>query len=461
MKIERISGALVLVALSTFNYPLISLAQVTGKGLSPAANTSRSYGDASIARDSGISQPLDLLNDFYPAIQVTISDHDNVRSRPDVDESDLKIVATPSLAYRTNFGRHKFYAAYTGTFTFHDELSQEDAQSNALGAKLGLDLTRRWDIDLFGGFGNSFEERGISGSRRFDNFTRNGLERGPEEIDYLNYGADLIFGRKTGILTAVLGFEHSEVDFDNAELVNGLRPEDRDREVDSLHLDVDWQFAGNTSVFARIQKSDVDYTARTNTLDSEQTDYMIGLRVKPSTALSGTVGVGRSDKDFDDALREGYDGNNYYANLNYSINPFSNIQLAASRTLEEPSDELADYYESEYFGVGWNHAVTPRVVFDVYAKWVDDDYDIAREDKFRDWGVGLDYIWRNWLTAGIYYGEIERESTRINVGYDDAYFGIRLRSDLRSVFSGRRDDDHVRPFGPETFDHPKKTKPAQ
>jgi len=40
-----------------------------------------------------LNQPLDLLNDFYPAITVTIADHDNVRRRPGVQESDLKIVA--------------------------------------------------------------------------------------------------------------------------------------------------------------------------------------------------------------------------------------------------------------------------------------------------------------------------------------------------------------------------------
>jgi len=463
MKLNRIKGKLILVGVSFTAVSNISFGQVTDRGLSSAANTTRSYNDASIARDSGLSQPLDLLNDFYPAIEVTIADHDNVRRRPDFDESDLKIVATPSLAYRTNFGRHQFYAAYTGTFTFHDDLSQEDAQSNAINAKLGLDLARRWDLDLFGGFGNSYEERGISGSRGFENFTRDGFDRGPEEVDYFNYGADLIFGRKTGIVTAVLGFEHNEVSFSNAELLNAQRPEDRDREVDSLHLDVNWQFAAKTSVFGRIQQYDTDYDSPTTTLDSEQTDYLIGLRWKPSAALSGVVGLGRSDKDFDDVTRAGYDGDIYYANLNYRINPFSNISLAASRTIEEPGDELANFYDSEFVGVGWNHALTPKLVFDVYAKWIDDDYDIGREDKFQDWGVGLDYIWRNWLTAGIYYGEVERESSLGNsVAYDDAYFGIRLRSDLRSLFSGRRnDDEEPRPYGPDTFDYPKKTEPSQ
>ena len=434
-----------------------AIAQVSTKGLSPPANTFRSYQDASIVRDSGLNQPLDLLNDFYPAIEVTVTDHDNVRRRPDFDESDLKIVASPSLAYRTNLGRHKFYAAYNGVYTFHQDIEQEDAEANTFIANAGLDLSRRWDINLFGGFGDTFEERGISGGREFSRFANNGINSGPEEVEYRSYGADLIFGRKIGVLTGVLGFEHFEAEFKSDNLPPLEAASDRDREIDSVHLDVNWQFASRTSVFGRVQKSDVDYNSDTNTLDSEQTDYLLGLRLKPLNALSGVVGVGYSEKEFDDPSREDYDGATYYANLSYTLQPFSVLELGVSRAVEEPSGEDASYYESDYFGVGLSHGFTDRLTFDAFAKWIDDEYENGRRDDFFDWGVGLDYVWKNWMTAGIYYGEIERESTRQLVGYDDSYFGIRLRSDLRSLFRGNRN----RETEPGSFDYPKRTQPTQ
>ena len=68
-----------------------AFAQVSTLGLPPAASTGTSFVDASIVRDSQINQPLDLLNDFYPAVEVTIYDHDNVRRRSDIQEEDLKI----------------------------------------------------------------------------------------------------------------------------------------------------------------------------------------------------------------------------------------------------------------------------------------------------------------------------------------------------------------------------------
>ncbi len=415
----------------------MSVGQVADLGLQPAANTFRSYQDASLNRDSGQYQPLDLLNDFYPSIEVSLSRHDNVRRRSSVQEEDTVLSISPTLGYRTNFGRHDFYAAYNGTFTFHDDFEQEDAQENLFNAKLGLDISRRWDLELFGSLGDSFERRGISGSRDFATFERLGVDSQPESVDFVGYGVDLIFGRKIGLLQAVLGYEYSGTSFDADQLVDSENFSDsRDRSSESLHLDVNWQFGDRTSVFGRIQRTDVDYDREDSTLDSDQTNFLIGLRWKPVGAWSGTVGLGATQKDFDDFRREGFDGSVYYANVNYDITQFSSLSFNAARTVEEPGDVESDFYESEFIGLGWRHIFNPRFSLDVYAKAIDDDFNSGREDQFFDWGAELSYSWRNWLTASIYYGDIDRDSNRANIAYEDTYYGIRLRSDLRSLLRG-------------------------
>jgi hypothetical protein len=458
MNIRRIKGKLILLGATMMAAMTAAVsAQVADNGLPPASNTYRAYQDASIARDSGLNQPLDLLSDFYPAITVTISDHDNARRRPDFQEEDLKIVVMPSLAYRTNIGRHQFYAAYSGTYNYHQDLTQEDAESNVVSAKLGLDLTRRWDLDVFASYGDGFQQRGISGGREFNQFADNGIDSGPENIEFLSYGADLIFGRKIGIVTAVLGYEYRETGYDSDDLFNGGDSSDRDRESESVHFDLNWQFASQTSIFGRIQRTETVYDLGQPSLDSRQTDYLVGLRFKPSNALSGVASVGRSVRVFDDGSRESYDGNAYYVNLNYAINPFSIVELSASKFVEEPGDDRSSYYESQFLGAAWSHSLSSQVLFGAYAKLVDDDYDIGRDDRFVDWGLGLDYVWRSWLTAGVYYGEIDRNSSLDGVDYDDRYFGIRLRSDLRPLLEGRG----KRRVEPSSFDYPRKTEASQ
>ncbi len=456
---KSVKGKLILVGLTgavAVAKPLY--AQVVDKGLSPAANTFRSHQDASIRRDSGLYQPLDLLNDFYPSIEVVIGKHDNVRRRPDFDEDDLRIAVNPALGYRTNFGRHQFYAAYQGSFVFHDDIEQEDAQANAFNAKLGLDLTRRWDLELFGSIGESYEERGVSGAREFFAFQNNGIDSGPETVDYVSYGADLIFGRKIGILQGVLGYEYTGTNFDSEGLSSDQNFEDsRDRETESIHLDLSWQFADRTSVFGRVQQTDIDYDRRDTTLDSRQTDYLVGLRWKPTGALSGALGVGYSSKDYEDPFRDEFEGSIYYANVNYAFNPFSTVSLNASRTVEEPGEVNADFYQSEFIGLGWSHAFNSKVSLGAYAKAIDDDFNTGREDQFFDWGLELNYNWRNWLAASIFYGEIDRESTLEDFEYDDRYYGIRLRSDLRSLL-GSNNEDKVEPY---SFDNTQRTKSTQ
>ena len=425
----------------------VGQAQVVERGLTPAANTYRSYQDASLNRDSGLYQPLNLLNDFYPSIEVHIAKHDNVRRRPEFQEEDLLITAMPSLGYRTNFGRHKFYAAYNGTFTFHQDLTQEDADEHGFNTKLGLDLSRRWDLELFGSIGETFERRGISGSRDFSSVDNIGIDSGPGRIDYLTYGADLIFGRKIGLVQGVLGYDYRSTGYTTNNLDDLENFADsRDRTSESIHLDINWQFADRTSVFGRVQKTDIEYDRRDNDLDSSQVNYLLGLRWKPVNSLSGALGVGVTRKDFSNPAREDFDGSVYYANLGYAINPFSNLSINASRTIEEPGDVSADFYESDLIALGWSHALTPRWSFDVYAKSINDDFNNGRRDDFFDWGGELTYAWRSWLSASLYYGEIERESNLEGIAYDDRYFGLKLRSDLRHFFKRSSDENQIEPI---------------
>lgn len=446
---KRLVGNQVFLTAFTMITSSIAVADVTSQGLPPASNTQRSFVDASIARDSGLNQPLDLLNDFYPAIEVTIADHDNVRRRTDIQEDDLKISVKPTLAYRTNLGRHKFYAAYSGHFTYHDELDEEDATSHNLLARLGLDVSRHWDFNIFGGVGESYEERGVSGSRPFNQFIP-GLDSGPDEVDYGFYGADLVYGRKASPLVGTIGFERYKSSYTNNFQGNENTTGGRDRVTDSIHLDLSYKIASKTAIFGRIQRQEIDYDRSLNTLDSEQTDFLIGLRWKPTNALSGVVGIGTTDRDFDDPRRGDYDGSSYYANVDYAYNPFSSFSFRAAKSVEEPGDDLSNFYVSELIGVGWDYAIKPNLLFNVFAKWIEDDYNTDRKDEFFDFGLGLDYVWRPWLTAGIYYGEIERDSSVDLIEYDDRYIGVRLKSDLRTLLRGRGSYTE-----PESFEYPR------
>ena len=87
--------------------------------------------------------------------------------------------------------------------------------------------------------------------------------------------------------------------------------------------------------------------------------------------------------------------------------------------------------------MSWDHSFTEHLTFGSFAKLIDDDFDNDRHDEFFDYGFSLDYAAKPWLTVGLYYEDIDRDSNFDNVAYEDRIFGIRFKSDLRSFLGNQ------------------------
>lgn len=409
---------------------------ITNSGVSPASNTFRSFNESSLTRDSEIQNALDLLEDFYPSITVSWIRHDNVRRRNNSQESDTKLTIEPSIDYRHDFGRHKLFLSASGELTRHDEFDQEDAEALALRGGLTLDISKRFDLNLRASVMDTFEERGVSGSRTLGSVGQinniDELDEGPDEVSVDTIGADLVYGRGISRLNAVVGIEKTDVEFDNNFQGSAVGPfADRNRQIDTIHLDLSYELGARLRVFGRFENSDIDYERESSTLDAQLDTYLLGVRYAPSARLNGVVGIGKQDKDFDLDSREDYDGSTYYGNLNYAIRPYSVLSFNASKLVEEPGDDSSDFFVSKLVGVSWSHALSERWSLGAYIKKIDDEFNNGRQDDFDDLGLNVEYIWRRWLTAGLRFGRLERDSNRPEIPYEDEYFGITIRSDLR------------------------------
>lgn len=391
---------------------------ITNSGISPASNTYRSFNDSPLTRDRDIQNAFDLLQDFYPSIEIAYESHDNVRRRPGAQEKDDVIRIKPSLEYRTNLGRHNLYLSAAADSKKHDEFESEDVSSSNLRGALRIDVSKKIDLDLQASLLSTYEERGVSGTTGFVQ-----SPDGPEEVDIDTLGADLRYGLGISRLNASVGVETKSAEYKRAAARG------RDRDTDEIHLDVSYDVGASTSAFIRFEDRDIDYV--TGDLDSDENSVLVGLRFKPTGKIDGVFGIGTKDKDFVSPAREDYDGSRHYVNLNYAVKPYSIVSLNASRNVEEPGEDLSDYYVSELLGLAWEHSLTDRLSFKVYKKNFEDDYNNGRLDEFDDSGINVSYAFRNWLTAGIQFGQVERESNRANVAYEDDYVGITLRSNLR------------------------------
>ena len=76
INIQRTSSLVIAMLLS-----MSAHSQVEFRGINTAPNLASSFNDASLPRDSELNQPLDLLNDFYPSIEVRMENHSNIHRR--------------------------------------------------------------------------------------------------------------------------------------------------------------------------------------------------------------------------------------------------------------------------------------------------------------------------------------------------------------------------------------------
>jgi len=281
-----------------------------------------------------------------------------------------------------------------------------------------LDVSKKIDVDLNASLLSTYEERGVSGTTGFVQ-----SPDGPEEVDIDTLSADFRYGAGISRLNATIGIEKQSSEYQRET------SESRDRDRDSVSFDVSYDVGASTSAFVRFTDSDIDYV--TGDLDSDETNTLVGLKFKPTGKFDGVIGIGTSDKDFVNPEREDYDGGKHYANLNYALKPYSTISLNASKSVEEPGEDDSDFYVTDLLGLAWQHSLTDKLSFKVYTKTFDDDYNNGRSDSFDDKGINVQYAFRNWLTAGLEFGSIERESNRENIAYEDEYVGLTLRSNLR------------------------------
>jgi len=387
-----------------------------------AATFSAAFSNVALSQpgegDNEIQDAFDMLGDFYPSIELSYTSHDNVRRRPNADEEDTVLRIKPSLEYGTKIGRHGLYLSVGADSKTHGDYESEDADALKVRGAVNLDVSKRIDVDLFASTEDTYEERGVSGTTGFVQ-----AEDGPEEVDIDSFGAEIKYGHYISPLNVVVGYESSSIGYERTAAG------DQERDIDEVRLDASYDLSATTAAFVRYTQTDIDYL--TGTLDSDQSTAMVGLRFRPGGKVNGAFGIGTTDKNFSDEAREDYSGSTHYANIAYQLKPYSTVSLNASRKVEEPGEDNSDYYVTDLIGASWDHSLTDRLSVGVYTKTFEDDYNNGRVDEFNDSGLNVKYAFKDWLTVGLTYGSVERDSNRENNSYEDNYVGVSLKSSLR------------------------------
>jgi len=100
------------------------------------------------------------------------------------------------------------------------------------------------------------------------------------------------------------------------------------------------------------------------------------------------------------------------------------VSAYASRAVEESSDSAASFFVSDLIGVTVNHGLSERLNLLGYYNQTEDDFSNNRLDNVKDYGVGLDYAMREWLSLNARVGRVERTSNEADIPFEDTFVSI-------------------------------------
>lgn len=372
-------------------YSAQSAAQVARFGIAPSTNTQQALSDAPTR--SGREQ-----EGLYAGIDASYTHRSNVRREPPADEeSDTAYIISPRAGYMRTFGRHSAEVGVTSRFTRFEDFSEEDSENYTLSGLTNLDISRILDLDLHGSFTDTAEARGGSGTR-----INQGLV--PDQVEITGYGGVFTLGRPASRIQIELGADWSQWRYQNNQ------QEFRDRDNERVHGRVYYNISPRTSVFAGAGLTDVDFIRQGTRIDSEEFAYEVGGRWDATARTTGQVSVGRTEKDFDDPTLEDATTTTLAGRLSWDARPRTTLNLYGSRQFEETTSATDSFYVSELVGVSVDQSFGARWNAFAYYNMTNDDFESGREDEISDYGLGLDYSLRRWLSIGAQYSVVERDS---------------------------------------------------
>jgi polysaccharide biosynthesis protein VpsM len=166
----------------------------------------------------------------------------------------------------------------------------------------------------------------------------------------------------------------------------------------------------------------------------------LGLAFDPTARLNGELKIGYEDKNYDQTVagqNRNFKGTAIDGNLAYKLNTNSTLRLLLNRSINDDQTTNAPYTQNRV-GLEWRHFWSRNTkvsgtlrggygTLDFDAPTFDADGSFKKRDDRRwEFGVGLGYDLRRWLTMSLGYGYVNNQSNFINYDYQEnrVYFNI-------------------------------------
>lgn len=329
------------------------------------------------------------------ALNLYAGTNDNVLAQEDALAQDDTVYGfNPYASLASNWSRHALVLSAGADFNRHQDLGDEDTESNYLAAYGRLDVGRDTNFSGNARLANETEPRtapDASGIAFPVEFSRADFSVGAEHtINRFRFSG---------------GLGSSETDYDGTQNF-------RDRTETYANGRISVAVSPRLALLADVRFDERDYDSQPN-LNSDGRTISAGVRMNLTGLVTGEVTVGQFERDYSGVT---VDGAAYAANVEWYATPLTTVSFSARRDVEETGAAGAATYLSSDLGLRVDHELRRNIILSGGVGRVQRDYEAPtdRQDEATYADLGVEYLVNRRLALEARFDRIDSQSDGLN-----------------------------------------------
>ena len=172
------------------------------------------------------------------------------------------------------------------------------------------------------------------------------------------------------------------------------------------------RFTPKTYCLLEAEKIYVDYSSELALLDSEESNFFIGMTWQGTAKLDGTIKLGILQKQFDESAIDDFESTAWQVNANWRPKKHMQFSFETYATALETNRQESTLIEYQRLSLAWRHSWSSR--FSTYLNFTAENKDylgFTREDDVLALQLKLNYRFRPWLGVSLEYALTHQDSS--------------------------------------------------
>ena len=360
---------------------------------------------------------------FTPSLRLGLMNDDNVIYSDSGKHDSVVAVVNPNFELSADNGISTYNLTYSLSKGEYFDSEQDNYLDHALGGDANWELNARNRVTLAGSYEDGHEARGSGFSQGSGSSLDEPETYQEDDIHGIySFGAEAAKGR----IDLTLGTGGRDYD-------GGDRTRYRDRGADYASLEFFFNTGGKTELLAEVtrRKIDYDYTdVGVETLNSTETDLLLGITWEGTAKTSGTIKVGSRQKKFDSAARRDSTGPRWEVGIRWLPRTYSAFDLLTERGSEE-TNGVGNFIDSQRYTLSWTHSWLERLSTEASISYSDLEYEGSnRDDDLDISSLSVKYQMRRWLALSLGMELSDRDSSIDVFDYDRNLTFIGIQATL-------------------------------